>query len=80
MDRLCDELVHDGGDGGVQHKRDQEQEPEHADYGQGTQEQGSVVLDLLQSRRRLLRLPHGGVDLRHLCVVCVVLTVWWCVF
>ena len=81
VDRLGDELVHHGGDGGVQHEGDQEQEAEDADDGQGPEEEGGVVpgdvcvdsaraatvylLDLLQPGRRLLRLPHGGVHLGH---------------
>ena len=57
--------MHHGGDGGVQHEGDKEEEPEHADDGEGAEEQGGVVLDLLHAGRRLLRLPHGGVHLRH---------------
>ena len=43
VDRLGDELVHHGGDGGVQHEGDQEQEAEDADDGQGPEEEGGVV-------------------------------------
>ena len=43
MDRLGDELVHHGGDGGVQHEGDQEEEAEDADDGQGPEEEGCVV-------------------------------------
>ncbi len=59
-------VVHEGGDGGVQHEGDQEEEPEHADDGKSAQEEGGVVLDVLQPALGLLGvLPHGGVSLCH---------------
>ena len=65
MNWLLYELVHQGGDGGVEDEGDEEEEPENADDGQGPEEQGGVVLDLVHAGGRLLGLTHGGVNLRH---------------
>lgn len=65
MDRISDELMHHGRDGGVEDERDEEEESEHADDGEGAEEQGGVVLDLVHAGGGLLRLAHGGVHLGH---------------
>ena len=65
VDRISDKLMHHGGDSGVEDKGDKEEKPENANDGQGSEEQGGVVLDLLHAGGRLLRLPHGGVHLWH---------------
>ena len=65
VDRISDELMHHRRDGGVEDEGDEEEEPEHADNGQGAEEQGGVVLDLVHAGGRLLGLAHGGVNLRH---------------
>ena len=45
--RLFYEFMHNGGDGGVQDKRYQEEEPKHTDNAHGAQEHGGVVLDII---------------------------------
>ena len=65
VDRISDELMHHSRDGGVEDEGDEEEEPKHADDGQGAEEQGGVVLDLVHAGGRLLGLTHGGINLRH---------------
>ena len=68
MNGILYEVVHEGGDGWVQHKGNQEQEPEDADDAEGAEEEGGVVLDVLQPALGLLGvLGHGWVGLCHDC-------------
>ena len=48
VDWLSHELMHNSRDGGVEDERDKKQKPKDTDNGEGSQEQGGVVLDLLQ--------------------------------
>ena len=65
MHRIFHKLVHERGYGWVQDEGDKEEEPEHADDAEGAQEQGGVVLDVVQPGLGLLGVPHGGVSLGH---------------
>ena len=47
MDWRLYELVHQGGDGGVQHERYEEEEGEDADDTESPQEHGGVILDFV---------------------------------
>ena len=65
VDRILYKLMHHGGDGRVKDKRDKEEEPKDTDNGQSSQEQGSVILYIIQPRLGLFCVPHGGVNLSH---------------
>ena len=66
VDGILDKVVHEGGDGGVQHEGDEEEEAKHADDAEGAEEEGGVVLDVLQPALGLLGvLAHGWVGLCH---------------
>ena len=49
MHWLVNELMEHGGDGGVQHKGNQEQEGKQGNDGHAAQEQGGVIFDVIQS-------------------------------
>ncbi len=42
VDRISDELMHRRGDGGVEDEGDEEEEPEHADDGQGAEDHAGI--------------------------------------
>ena len=66
MYRTLHEVVHEGRDGWVQYKGNQEEEPEHAHDTEGAEEQGSKVLYILQSTLRLLTVrSHVVICFRH---------------